>query len=67
MRRRGSHLQVDNFPKFAEVLVKSADVVELRRDLTDGQLGVGQRKWKWHFLMVAMMVGLVEVQPVERK
>lgn len=67
--RDAAHLQVDNFPKFAEVLVELADVVQPRRYLPNGQLRVRQRKRqrKRHFLMEAVMVGLVEVWPLEKK
>lgn len=39
--RTGTNLQVDNGAKLAEMLIEFADVVELRWNLPNKQLGVG--------------------------
>lgn len=52
------HLEVDDGAKLAEMFIEFADVVELRGNLPNQQLGVRR---EWRSFVVALVVGFVKV------
>lgn len=58
-------LQVDDDAELAEMLIEFADVVELRGNLPNQQLGVGGIEGG--SLLVALVVGLVEVVSEQKR
>ncbi len=57
-------LQVDDGAKLAEMFIEFADVVELRRNLPNQQLGVGR---EWGSPVEALVVGFVKVGSEQRR
>lgn len=58
-KHTGTDLQVDDGAKLAEMLIEFADVVELRGNLPNKQLGVERERSSF---VVALVVGIVKTR-----